>query len=441
MGLVNEVFREEFDFASRLPGRFAVGHNRYSTSGQPTLENVQPLFADLGKGTSFTVAHNGEITNALTLKDTLQQGGAIFVPTSDTSVVPHLYAHSVQKESSQKRFIDAQRQMEGSWALISLATHRAKNTGMLTPVMMASRDPAGIRTLVRGEMSNGAQIFASETAALDIIGAEFKEEVPNGVTVVVDENGPQSIRYMPERPAQVDIFEYFYLAKPHSIIGGRSVYESRFDLGYQLGLEAMAAGMLDIDLVAPIPDSGNPAGEGFAAATQKMLRMGAITRNHYVGRTFISPDGKDGLHSQLHIKHEANRSLIKGKRIGLVDDTIMRGNTSRKIVRKVRAAGAESIWLYIASPPIAFADYYGVNTQQRKSLLASTHSIAEMAKYVEVDGLVFVSELGTYTALGHPGGPNPNLRQFADHPFSGIYPTELTDLNNGYLDQTATYNR
>ena len=407
MGLVGDHFSSD-KIINRLKGTQAMGHVRYSTTGETILRNVQPLFAELAVG-GIALAHNGNLTNGLTLRRELIASGAIYHSTSDTEAILHLVARS-KKNRMIERYIDALRSLEGAYALVSLTNKK----------LIGARDPLGIRPLMLGEL-NGAYILCSETVALDIIGAKFVREIENGEVVVISEHGIESLHPFPRQKPRPCIFEYIYFSRPDSILGGRSVYNVRKNTGTQLALEAPA----DADVVVPIPDSGVPAALGYAQALGIPFELGII-RNHYVGRTFIEPT--QHIRSLgVKLKHNANRAVIAGKRVVLVDDSIVRGTTSIKIVKMMYEAGAKEVHMRIASPPIKFPDYYGIDTPEQKSLLAASHSLEEMRKFIGVDSLAFVSVDGIYKAAGYEGRDNVHP-QFTDHCFTGDYPTHLTDL-------------
>jgi amidophosphoribosyltransferase len=381
---------------------------RYSTTGETILRNVQPLFAELAAG-GFAVAHNGNLTNGLTLRRELIAQGAICQSTSDTEVILHLVARS-QKTRMVERYIDALRALEGAYALVALTNKK----------LIGARDPNGIRPLILGEL-NGAHILCSETCALDIIGAKYIREIENGEVVVISDEGIESLRPFPKQPARPCIFEYIYFSRPDSMLGGRSIYEVRKAMGRELARESA----IDADVIVPIPDSGVPAALGYAQETGIPFELGII-RNHYVGRTFIEPT--QTIRSLgVKLKHNANRAVVQGKRVVLVDDSIVRGTTSVKIVRMIYEAGAKEVHMRISSPPIKHPDFYGIDTPEQKSLLAATHTLEEMRQYIGVDSLAFVSVDGVYRAVGYPGRDNARP-QFTDHCFTGDYPTHLTDL-------------
>jgi len=406
LGLVGDHFSKESTIR-RLSGHAAVGHNRYSTTGETILRNVQPLFAELSTG-GFAVGHNGNLTNGLTLRQELIAEGAICQSTSDTEVILHLLARS-KKPRIIERFIDALRALEGAYSLVCLTNKK----------LIGARDPLGIRPLVMGEL-NGAMILASETCALDIIGARFVREIENGEVVVISEDGVESLHPFPRVPPRPCIFEYVYFSRPDSVLGGRSVYQVRKNLGRELAVESPA----ECDIVVPVPDSGVPAALGFAQESGIPFELGII-RNHYVGRTFIEPTQQIRALG-VKLKHNANRGVIRGKRLVLIDDSIVRGTTSVKIVRMLYEAGAREVHVRVASPPITHPDFYGIDTPEQEHLLAATHSLEEMRAYIGVDSLAFLSVDGLYRAVGHEKR-DPMRPQFTDHCFTGDYPTPLTD--------------
>ncbi|WP_119269210.1 amidophosphoribosyltransferase [Taklimakanibacter deserti] len=407
LGLVGDHFSNEATI-NRLKGRMALGHVRYSTTGETILRNVQPLFAELATG-GLAVAHNGNLTNGLTLRRELVAQGAICQSTSDTEVILHLVARS-QKPRLVERYIDALRALEGAYSLVAITNKK----------LIGARDPLGIRPLILGEL-NGAYILCSETCALDIIGARFVREVENGEVVVISEDGVESLRPFPRMQARPCVFEYVYFSRPDSILGGRSVYEVRKQFGRQLAQEAPA----DVDVIIPVPDSGVPAALGFAQQAKIPFELGII-RNHYVGRTFIEPTQTIRALG-VKLKHNANRAVISGKRVLLVDDSIVRGTTSVKIVRMMYEAGAREVHMRIACPPIRHPDFYGIDTPEQKSLLAATHTLEEMRDYIGVTSLAFLSVDGLYRAVGYDKR-DPIRPQFTDHCFTGDYPTHLTDI-------------
>ena len=406
-GLVGDHFSSAATI-ERLPGALAVGHVRYSTTGETILRNVQPLFAELDGG-GLAVAHNGNLTNGLTLRRELIKAGAICQSTSDTEVVLHLAARS-RRGRIVDRFVDALSQIEGAYALVALTNKK----------LMGARDPLGIRPLVLGEL-DGCPILCSETCALDIIGAKFVRDIDNGEVVVISSEGVQCLHPFPPQRIRPCIFEYIYFARPDSIVHGRSVYEARKAMGAELAREAPA----DADVVVPVPDSGVPAALGYARVCNIPFELG-IVRNHYVGRTFIQPT-QAIRELGVRLKHNANRSVIAGKRIVLIDDSIVRGTTSVKIVQMMRDAGAREVHFRISSPPITHSDYYGIDTPERDKLLAARMDLEGMRRFMGADSLAFLSIDGTYRAMGYARRDNAHP-QFTDHCFTGDYPTRLTDL-------------
>ncbi|WP_294395119.1 amidophosphoribosyltransferase [uncultured Sphingomonas sp.] len=393
-----------------LPGKIACGHVRYSTTGETSIRNVQPLFAELAAG-GFAVAHNGNLSNAMHLKKELVRRGSIFQSTSDTETIIHLVATSTYP-SLIDRFIDALRRIEGAYALICMTPEG----------MIACRDPLGIRPLVMGKLGD-ATIFASETVALDVVGAEFVRQVDPGEIVIVSDTLVRSIRpFAPVRPRPC-VFEHVYFSRPDSVVDGTSVYSVRKQIGAELALESP----VNADYVIPVPDSGVPAAIGYAQESGVPFELGII-RSHYVGRTFIQP--ADNIrHLGVKLKHNANRALLQGKRIVLVDDSIVRGTTSLKIVQMMRDAGASEVHMRIASPPTRHSCFYGVDTPERAKLLAARMSVQEMADYIGADSLAFISVDGLYRALGEKGRI-AQMPSHCDACFTGDYPTPLTDYED-----------
>ncbi len=409
-GLIGDAFTKP-DVLERLKGTRAIGHNRYSTTGGDEMRNVQPFFAEFAGG-GFAVAHNGNLTNAMTLRRELQREGAIFHSTSDTEVILHLIAMCKQARF-EDRLVEALRRLEGAFSLVGITNKK----------LIGCRDALGVRPLVLGDL-DGAYILASETCALDIIGARFVREVEPGELVIITDQGIRSSKPFETTGSRFCIFEYVYFARPDSVLSGRNVYDIRKQIGVELAQEVPA----DADLVVPVPDSGVPAAIGFAQGANLPFELGII-RNHYVGRTFIQPT--DSIrHMGVKLKHNANRSMIEGKRVVLVDDSIVRGTTSKKIVQMVREAGASEVHMRIASPPTASPCYYGVDTPESNKLLASRMSIEEMEDFIRVDSLGFISLDGLYRAAGE-AKRNGDLPQYCDACFSKDYPTELTDHNIG----------
>ncbi|HXF87002.1 MAG TPA: amidophosphoribosyltransferase [Xanthobacteraceae bacterium] len=407
LGLVGDTFSRR-EVIERLPGTAAIGHVRYSTTGETILRNVQPLFAEL-EGGGFAIGHNGNLTNGITLRRMLVHEGAMMQSTTDTEVILHLVARA-RRNRFVDRFIEGLRQLEGAYAFVGLTNKK----------LIGARDPLGIRPLVIGRL-DGHPILASETCALDIIGAKYVRDVENGEVVVFDEEGLHSHKPFPPMAPRPCIFEYIYFARPDSVVGGRPVYEIRKRMGAELAREAPA----DVDVIVPVPDSGVPAAIGYAQEAGVPYELGII-RNHYVGRTFIEPT-QQIRQLGVRLKHSANRAVVAGKRIVLVDDSIVRGTTSSKIVRMMREAGAREVHFRIASPPITHPDYYGIDTPERDKLLAATHDLEGMRQFIGADSLAFLSIQGIYRAMGY-AQRDPIRPQFTDHCFTGEYPTGLTDL-------------
>ena len=408
-GLVGDNFTSE-KIIKQLPGNAAIGHNRYSTTGLPIIRNIQPFFADLHLG-GISIAHNGNLTNAIHIREQMVKDGAIFQTTSDTETVVQLIAKSRRAKILDK-IIDAIFQVQGGYAMVMLSNKK----------LIGIRDPYGIRPLVLGRLGD-SYIFASETCALDIIGAEFVREVENGEIVIINKDGVESVKPFPKQNARPCIFEYIYFSRPDSIVGGKGVYDYRKNLGRQLAIESPT----DADLISAVPDSGNPAAIGYAEQSKIQFDMGII-RNHYVGRTFIEPT-QQIRQLGVKLKHNPNKAAIKNKTLILVDDSIVRGTTSKKIVSMLYDAGAKEVHMKISSPPIKYPDYYGIDTPNVSELLAANNSIEEMRKIIGVKTLAFLSIDGVYKALGHEKRNNENP-QFTDHCFTGDYPVKPTDLKN-----------
>jgi len=409
MGLVGDSFTGK-DLPERLPGYAAIGNNRYSTQGKPARRNIQPIYADLSTG-GVAMAHNGNITNARQKRQELIEDGAIFQSTMDTEVVIQLVARST-RDRIVDRIIDAMMEIEGGYALVALTNKK----------LIGARDPVGLRPLVLGKLGR-AYVLASETCALDIIGATFVREVENGEVVVISEDGVESFRAFPPRPARPCVFEYVYFARPDSIVQGRSVYEVRRRMGHELAKQTA----VDADVVVPVPDSGVPAAIGFAEQSGLPFQLGII-RNHYVGRTFIEPT-QLGRKTSISKKHSPNRAVLDGKRVILVDDSIVRGNTSEKIVQMVRDAGAKEVHFRSASPPIKHPDFYGIDMPDEDELMAANLDNDAMVAKLKVDSLGFLSVDGLYQAIeGRPRREDDP--HYADHCFTGSYPTKLTDHDN-----------
>ncbi len=412
LGLVSDHFTKT-SVINKLPGDSALGHVRYSTTGKTLLKNVQPLFADLIGG-GIALAHNGNLTNGIELRNKLVTEGSIFQSTSDTETFLHLIALSKEK-TILKKIIDALYDIKGAYSF-----------GLLTKKkLIAIRDPLGIRPLVLGSLGD-AKIIASETCALDIIGAKFEREVLNGEIVVIDNEGIKTYRPFNNINLRPCIFEYIYFARPDSVLGGKNVYECRKEMGKYLAKE----GSVKADIVIPVPDSGVPAALGFAEESKIPFGLGII-RNHYVGRTFIEPTQKIRKLG-IKLKHNPNKDLIKGKKVVLVDDSIVRGTTAIKIIEMIKEAQAAEIHMRISSPPIKYPDYYGIDTPRKDELIASNLSIEKMRIKLGVNSLKFLSLKGLYNAMGHENR-NHNSPQYTDHCFTGDYPTELVDRDSGNL--------
>jgi amidophosphoribosyltransferase len=410
MGHVGENFSSK-EVIGRLPGYSAIGHVRYATTGEVAMRNVQPLFADFEFG-GLAICHNGNLTNSYKLRQQLVRRGSLFQSTSDTEVIVHLIATSL-KLTVEERMVDALRQVEGAYSLAALSQEG----------LIAVRDPLGVRPLVLGKLGD-SWIAASETVALDIIGADFVRDVEAGELVVAGPNGLRSFRPFDRAKKRLCIFEYIYFSRPDSVVDGISVYETRKRIGAELARESH----VPVDLIIPVPDSGVPAALGYANEAKLPFELGII-RNHYVGRTFIEPTDQIR-HLGVKLKHNANRANIEGKRVILVDDSIVRGTTSIKIVAMVRQAGAREVHMRISSPPTMNSCFYGIATPERSQLLASHMSVDEMAKYIGADSLAFVSLDGLYRAMGEERR-NAKSPQFCDACFTGDYPIRLVDHDSG----------
>jgi len=406
LGLVGDIFGSA-DVISRLAGSMAIGHVRYSTTGDTVLRNVQPIFADFEFG-GLAIAHNGNLTNAYAMRKTLVSRGCIFQSTADTETIVHLIACS-QYSRVVDRMTDALNQVEGAYSLVALTREK----------LIGVRDPMGVRPLVLGKIGD-AVILASETCALDIIGAEFLRDVEPGEIVVVDKDGVHSIKPFPKKPPRSCIFEYIYFARPDSVMEGKSVYEVRKRIGAELAREHH----LEADVVVPVPDSGVAAAIGYAEQSGIPFELGII-RNHYVGRTFIEPSDQIR-HFGVKLKHNANIAPLNGKRVILVDDSIVRGTTSVKIVEMVRGAGAAEVHMRVSSPPTSHSCFYGIDTPDQSELLAAQSDVAHMAQHIGVDSLAFISLEGLYRAVGE-SGRDENLPQYCDACFTGEYPIRLWD--------------
>ncbi|MBF9032379.1 amidophosphoribosyltransferase [Rhodobacterales bacterium HKCCE3408] len=420
-GYVRDNFTSK-SLMDTLPGEIAIGHVRYSTAGSKghtAIRDVQPFFGEFAMG-GAALAHNGNIVNAVELRKELIGRGSIFQSSSDSECIIHLMARSYQK-TIPERMKDALRRVEGAFSVVAMT--RTKLIGV--------RDPLGVRPLVLGKIGDGWAL-SSETCALDIIGAEFIREIEPGEMVVINGNGVESFKpFEPKRP-RFCIFEHVYFSRPDSILGGRSVYETRRQIGVELAREAP----VEADLVCPVPDSGTPAAIGYSAESGIPYGMGII-RNQYVGRTFIEPT--DQIRNMgVRLKLNVNRALIRGKRVVLVDDSVVRGTTSRKIKEMILDAGAAEVHFRIASPPTAWPCFYGVDTPEREKLLASTMSEEEMQSHLGVDSLRFISLNGLYRAVGEAKGRNMSQPQYCDACFSGDYPVTPADqVEAGFMMKEA----
>ncbi len=419
-GLVGDNFNKE-KILNKLQGDYAIGHNRYSTTGENTLRNIQPFFADTNAG-GIGVAHNGNLTNSISLRKKLVDEGAIFYTTSDTETIVQLIAKSKRAKTIDK-IVDAIFQIQGGYALV-----------MLTQTSLVGvRDPFGIRPLVIGKLKN-SYVLASETCALDIIGAKFIREVENGEIVLIENNELKSIKPFPPRKVRPCVFEYIYFARPDSMLGGKTAYEHRKNLGSELAKE----NDVDADIVVPVPDSGNAAALGFAQFLNVKFELGLV-RNHYVGRTFIEPSQK--IRSLgVKLKLNANQSTIQGKKIILVDDSLVRGTTSHKIVKMLYDAGAKEVHVRIACPEIKFPDFYGVDTPTKKELLAANKSNSEICDYIGAKSLKFLSVNGMYRAIGFDKR-NETYPELTDHYFTGNYPVKpIDELGDSKITQLSLLN-
>ena len=417
LGLVGDNFTKG-KVIENLVGNNAIGHNRYSTTGDTSLKNIQPFFADLYAG-GISLAHNGNLTNALQIREKLIKDGSIFQSTSDTETIVQLIAKS-KREKMEEKIVDALFQIKGGYALVILTNNE----------LIGVRDPFGIRPLVIGKL-NKSYVLASETCGLDIVGANFVREVENGEIVVINKNGIKSIKPFPQKKVRPCVFEYIYFSRPDSILENKSVYEHRKNLGKELAKESS----VKADLIVPVPDSGVPAAIGYAEHLKKSIEFGII-RNHYVGRTFIEPSKKIRSFG-VKLKLSPNKTLIKNKSIILIDDSIVRGTTSVKIAKMMYEAGAKEVHLRIACPQIKFPDYYGVDTPDKNELLASNKNLKEMCKFIGVDSLEFLSIEGLYRSMGHEKR-NKLYPQYTDHCFTGDYPIEpSSDLKENRENQLS----
>jgi amidophosphoribosyltransferase len=410
LGYVRDTFTAQ-EVIAALPGRLAIGHVRYSTAGNKgatAIRDVQPLYAEFASG-GFAIAHNGNLTNADAIRAELIERGSLFQSSSDTETIVHLMARSIQRTVAE-RMKDALRRVEGAFSIV--AATRTKLIGV--------RDPLGVRPLVLGRIGE-AWILSSETCALDIVGATFERDVMPGEMVIISEAGVESQFPFGRQRPRFCVFEYVYFSRPDSVIGGLSVYDTRRRIGVELAREAP----VEADLVCPVPDSGTPAAIGYSQESGIPYAMGII-RNQYVGRTFIEP-AEAVRNMGVRLKLNVNRAVVAGKRVVLVDDSVVRGTTSRKIKEMVLDAGAREVHFRIASPPTAWPCFYGVDTPDREKLMAATMSEDEMREHLGVDSIRFVSLDGLYRACGEAAGRDPGAPQFCDACFSGQYPVAPSD--------------
>ncbi|MFL2841112.1 MAG: amidophosphoribosyltransferase [Candidatus Puniceispirillaceae bacterium] len=412
LGHVGENFGAGSSHIANLVGHVAIGHNRYSTSGNSNaLLEIQPFSSELAFG-GFALAHNGNLTNAARLRSSLVETGSLFQSSSDTEIIVHLVARSHQ-DTVTDRLIDALKQIEGAFSLVCVAKD----------MLIGVRDPLGVRPLVLGKQG-GAYVLASESCALDIVGAEIVRDLDPGEMVLITKAGIKSIKPFPAKQSRFCVFEYIYFARPDSVLEGRGVYHARKTIGAELAKESLA----NADLVVPVPDSGVPAALGYAEAANIPFDLGII-RNHYIGRTFIQPT-QQGRNDSVKMKHNVNPATVRGKRVVLVDDSIVRGTTSRKIVAMMRAAGATEVHMRIASPPTTNPCFYGVDTPDKDQLIAAKLDIDAIANEIGADSLAFISIDGLYRAMGE-AGRNPDGPQFCDACFTGDYPIKLASGLSG----------
>ena len=406
-GLVGDNFNN-VNTLSQLPGQTAIGHVRYSTTGESKSENLQPLFANLAIG-GFACAHNGNLTNSMSLKKKLVESGSIFQTTSDTEVILQLVARS-KKNKLIEKLIDALFQIQGAYSLVILTNKK----------LIGVKDPYGIRPLVLGK-KKGSYVLALETCALNMIGAKFVRDIENGEIVIITEDGVESVKPFKKVRERPCIFERIYFASPESIVGGKTVYTYRKALGKELSLE----NNINADVIVPIPDSGVSAAIGYSQASKIPFELGII-RSHYVGRTFIEPS-QSIRQFGVKLKHSVNKSCIENKKVILIDDSIVRGTTANKIVKMVFEAGAKEVHLGISCPPIKYPDFYGIDTPNFNELMASNNDIEVMTKLVGATSLFFLSLNGTYKAMGCDTR-NEQFPQFTDHCFTGEYPVDVSEL-------------
>ncbi len=416
-GLVGDHFTK-VEIIKKLPGNSAIGHNRYSTTGETSLRNIQPFFADLYHG-GLSIAHNGNLTNAISLRNDLVRNGSIFRTTSDTETIVQLIAQS-KREKILEKITETLFKIQGGYALVILTNKK----------LIGIRDPLGIRPLVIGKLGD-SYIFASETCALDIVGAKFIREVENGEIVVVENNIVKSVKPFNKIKSKPCVFEYIYFARPDSIINGECAYEYRKRLGAQLYKESKTKA----DIVVPVPDSGVPAAIGYSQVSNIKFELGLI-RNHYVGRTFIEPT--QNIRSfGVKLKLSPTNSILKNKSVILIDDSLVRGTTCSKIVKMLYKAGAKEVHVQIACPEIKFPDFYGVDMPTKKELLSSNKDIKKICEYLGADSVNFLSIEGLYAALIKEKRNN-NYPQFSDHYFTGEYPIKpLDNLGDEKIQQLS----
>lgn len=413
-GLVGDVFSNTHTMAT-LKGTCAIGHNRYATSGASLLRNLQPIFAEFIFG-GLAIAHNGNLTNAQVLRHELIQRGCLFQSTMDTEVFVHLIAISPYTTVEEK-LIDALKRVMGAYSLVILSQD----------TLIGARDPFGIRPLVLGRLpakqGHDSWVLSSETCGLDIIGAEFVRDIEPGEIIFIEKNDLRSVHPFTTKTPRFCVFEYIYFARPDTFLEGLSVYNVRKEIGRELAKESP----IDADMVVPVPDSGVPAAIGYAEASNLPFELGII-RNHYIGRTFIEPSDHIR-HLGVKMKHSPNRAVLEGKRVILVDDSIVRGTTSRKIVDMVRMAGAKEVHLRISSPPTEYSCFYGIDTPERNKLLAVQHDLKAMAKIIGVESLAFISHKGLEHAIQN-SCKDSKYTTYCDACFTGHYPISLIDYNN-----------
>ena len=402
LGHVSENFNAASMKMDELAGYAAIGHNRYSTTGQSEIRNIQPFLTELAFG-DFAIAHNGNLTNAERVRGSLIDTGSLFQSTTDTETIIHLIARS-KRNKVEERIKEALLQIEGAYALIALVDN----------MMIGIRDPLGVRPLILGKLNN-SYILTSETCALDIIGADYIRDIEPGEMVLISENNVKCLRISEPLKSRFCIFEYIYFSRPDSVINQKSVYNARKMIGTELARESKVSA----DLVIPVPDSGVPAALGYAQESGIRFEFGII-RNHYIGRTFIQPS-QDARSSGVMMKHNANANIISGKDIILVDDSIVRGTTSRKIVKMMREAGAKSVHMRIASPPTTNPCFYGVDTPSKENLIAAQLNLEDIRNEIEADSLAFISIHGLYRAMGETKR-NTQSPQYCDACFTGDYP-------------------